>query len=114
MKQKYKKRNSPRIQSAINRVLTMVYRVLDVAYGGRYRIVFYPYSSSSLGVSILMIAYGADKYDVLNSICPGAQRSVVTFARGDIRHKNNHLKKFVELLLLLLTALLLLELKEPC
>lgn len=114
MKQKYKKRNSPRIQSAINRVLTTVYRVLDVAYVGRYRIVFYPYSSGSLGVSILMIAYGADKYDVLNRLCPGAQRAVVTFARGDIRHKKNHLKKFLELLLLLLAALLFLKLNDPC
>ena len=87
MKQKYKKQNSPRMQSVINRVLTHVYSVLTISHCGRYRIVYNPYSSMDIGLSILMLAYGADKYDVLNRLCPGAQTSVITFARGDIRHR---------------------------
>ena len=86
MKQKYKTRNSPRLQSAINRVLTHVYSVLTISRFGRYRIVYYPYSLSDIGVSILMLAYGADKYDVLNRLCAGHRNKIVTFARGDIRH----------------------------
>ena len=86
MKQKYKTRNSPRLQSAINRVLTHVYSVLTISHCGRYRIVYNPYSSSHLGVIILMLAYGADKYDVLNRLCAGHRNKIVTFARGDIRH----------------------------
>ena len=82
----YKKQNSPRMQSAINRVLTHVYSV-TISHCGRYRIVYNPYSSMDIGLSILMLAYGADKYDVLNRLCPGAQTSIVTFARGDIRHR---------------------------
>lgn len=88
MRQEYKKQNSPRMQSAINRVLTHVYSVLTISRFERYRIVYYPFSSSDIGVSILMLAYGADKYDVLNKLCPGAQTSIVTFARGDIRHRS--------------------------
>jgi type VI protein secretion system component VasF len=105
MRQEYKKRNSPRMQSAINRMLNHVYSVLTLAYNGRYRIVYNPYTSGYLGVSILMLAYGADKYDVLNRLCTGKRNKIVTFARGDIRHRYWRMK-YLLLLVLALTVLL--------
>lgn len=107
MKLRYKKRNSPRIQSAINRVLTSVYSVLCVAYMGRYRIVYEPYSSRNLGVNIMMLAYGADKYDVLNKLCCPYKRGIMSFVRCDIRHRSRLLD--ILLLLLLLTFLWLMS-----
>lgn len=111
MKLKYKKENSPRMQSAINRVLTHVYSVLTISRFGRYRIVYYPYSSSDIGVSILMLAYGADKYDVLNRLSTGHRNKIVTFARGDIRRKYDRMKI---LLLLVLAMIVLLSVVNCC
>lgn len=74
MKQKYKKQNSPRMQNAITKLLTS--NVGSWYMDARY-----------IGMWIMELAYGADKYDVLNGLCPGAQTSVITFARGDIRHR---------------------------
>ena len=82
MKLKYKKENSPRMQSAINRVLTHVYTVLTIARCGRYRIVYNPFSSSDIGVSILMLAYGADKYDVLNRLSTPDERLPIAVPLG--------------------------------
>lgn len=107
MKLRYKKRNSPRMQSAINRVLTSVYSVLCISYLGRYRIVYEPYSSRNLGVSIMMLAYGADKYDVLNKLCCPYKRWIMSFVRCDIRHRSRLLE--ILLLLLLLTFLWLMS-----
>ena len=74
MRQEYKKQNSPRMQNAITKVLTS--NVGSWCMDARY-----------IGMWIMELAYGADKYDVLNGLCPGAQTSIVTFARGDIRHR---------------------------
>ena len=101
MKLKYKKENSPRMQSAINRVLTHVYTVLTIARCGRYRIVYNPFSSSDIGVSILMLAYGADKYDVLNRLSTGHRNKIVTFARGDIRHTKKRVESLETILALI-------------
>lgn len=109
MKLKYKKRNSPRMQSAINRVLTSVYSVLCISYLGRYRIVYEPYSSRNLGVSIIMLAYGADKYDVLNKLCCPYKRGIMSFVRRDIRHRS----RLLDLLLLLLLLTYLWLMSQP-
>ena len=76
MKQKYKKQNSPRMQSAINRTF---HSFIGWWIWADVR---------GLGMFALDLAYGADKYDVLNRLCPGVQTSVITFARGDIRHRS--------------------------
>lgn len=78
MKQKYKKQNSPRLANAIR-------RAFEYAYG--HSGWLYAFRSYDLGQLIYDFAYKADKYDVLNRLCPGAQTSIVTFARGDIRHR---------------------------
>ena len=111
MRQVFKKQNSPRMQSAINRVLTHVYPLLTISRFGRYRIVYYPYSSMDIGVSILMLAYGADKYDVLNKLSTGHRNKIVTFARGDIRRKYDRMKI---LLLLVLAMIVLLSIVNCC
>ena len=79
MKQKYKKQNSPRLANAIRRACEYAYRNCDWLYAFR---------SDDLGRLILDFAYKVDKYDMLNRLCPGAQTSIVTFARGDIRHRS--------------------------
>ncbi len=62
-----------------------------------------------LGVCILILAYGADKYEVLNRLCYGNRNKIVTFARGDIRHRHWRMKY---LLLLVLALIVLLEMFE--
>ena len=75
MKLKYKKQNCPRIQNAITRVLTRV-------EGCWWRDARY------IGEWIRELAYGADKYDVLNKLeNPDIHARIITFCRGDIRHK---------------------------
>lgn len=78
MKQGNKNRNSPRLANAIRRA---------IAYASLHSSLWYVYHSDDLGRLIYEIAYKADKYDVLNALCSGTQQNVVTFARGDIRHK---------------------------
>ena len=96
MKLKYKKQNSPRLANAIRRACEYAH-----ANSGWWHC----FRADDLGAMIYQIAYKADKYDVLNRLCPGIQRTVVTFARGDIRHRKQHVG-LLELLLLLLTAIL--------
>lgn len=79
MKQKYKKQNCPRLANAIK-------RAYEYAYGNSGW--WYAFRSDDLGRLIYDFAYKADKYDVLNKLTPGAQTSIVTFARGDIRHRS--------------------------
>lgn len=78
MRQKYKKQNCPRLANAIR-------RACEYAHG--HSGWWYAFRSDDLGRLIYDFAYKADKYDVLNKLCPGAQTSIVTFARGDIRHR---------------------------
>lgn len=79
MKQKYNKQNSPRLANAIR-------RACEYAHGNSRW--WYAFRSDDLGRLIYDFAYKADKYDVQNRLCPGAQTSIVTFARGDIRHRS--------------------------
>ena len=74
-----KKRNSPRLANAIRRA---------IEYAHACSSWWYAYRSDDLGRLIYDFAYKADKYDVLNRLCPGVQTSVITFARGDIRHRS--------------------------
>ena len=75
MKQKYKKENSPRMQSAINQ--TFHAYVEDWFYRSNVR---------DLGTRCLDLAYGADKYDILSKLQKGFLKPLVSFIRGDIRH----------------------------
>lgn len=110
MRQVFKKRNSPRMQSAINRVLKHVFSFITIACSGRYRIVYHPYSSSNLGVMIFILAYGADKYDVLNSLVCVERNKIVTFCRRDIRHSFNRIKLMFDGILALVLFHLLVSL----
>ena len=78
MKLKYKKQNSPRLANAIK-------KACEYAHGNSGW--WYAFLSDDLGRLIYDFAYKADKYDVLNRLCPGVQTSIITFARGDIRHR---------------------------
>lgn len=78
MKQAFKKQNSPRMQSAINRTFH--------SWTGDWWIRS---DVRELGMLALDFAYGADKYDVLNKLSTGHRNKIVTFARGDIRHRLN-------------------------
>ena len=78
MKQKYNKQNSPRLANAIRRACE---------YARGHSGWWYVFRSDDMGRLIYDFAYKADKYDVLNRLCPGVQTSVITFARGDIRHR---------------------------
>lgn len=99
MKQKNKP-NSPRLTNAIKKAC---------AYArdhSGYWCVF------DLGRMIIEYAYGADKYDVLNALCPGIQGEVITYARGDIRHRKHRLgcdsiATYTTLLLLVVVVALL-------
>ena len=79
MKQKYKNQNSPRLANAIKRACE---------YANGLSGWWYAFRSDDFGRLIYDFAYKADKYDVLNRLCPGVQTSVITFARGDIRHRS--------------------------
>lgn len=75
------KRHTPRLANAIKKAL---------AYANEHSGWWYAYPSDNLGRLIIEYAYGADRYDVLNSLCPGIHGKVVTYARGDIRHRRKH------------------------
>lgn len=103
MKQKYKKTNSPRLANAIKRAL---------AYARDHSGWWYAFCSDRLGRLIIDYAYGADKYDVLYALCPGIQGEVITYARGDIRHRKHRLgcdsiATYTTLLLLVVVVALL-------
>lgn len=100
MKLKYKKENSPRMQSAIN-------RTFHAWQGGWWM----RSDVRALGMCAIDLAYGADKYDVLNRLSTGHRNKIVTFARDDIRRKNDRMKI---LLLLVLATIVLLSLLNCC
>ncbi|MBR1558113.1 MAG: hypothetical protein IJ647_10240 [Prevotella sp.] len=100
MKIRYKKRNSPRLESTIKCVLHATQECYGGWYGGACR-------PKDLGMKIIEIAYGADKYDVLNKLCCPYKRGIVSYVRCDIRHRSRLLD--VLLLLLLLTFIWLIS-----
>lgn len=95
MKIKYKKRNSPRMQSAINRTFHAYVHDWFFCSNVRY-----------LAEVCIQLAYGADKYDVLNALRVGSRNDIVTYARGDIRHRRRNL--LMELLMFALALILIL------
>lgn len=102
MKNKYRKRNCPRLESVIKCVLSATHE----EYGGWYCNACRPYD---LGMKIFEIAYGADKYDVLNKLCCPCKRGIVSFVRCDIRHRT----RLLDLLLLLLLLTYLWLMSQP-
>lgn len=105
MKQKYKKTNSPRLANAIKRAC---------AYAHDHSGWWYSFCADHLGRLIIDYAYGADKYDVLNALCPGIHGKVITYARGDIRHRKRHVSIDCEILMLvLLTAIVMFGFSLP-
>lgn len=100
MKLKYKKENSPRMQSAIN-------RTFHAWQGGWWM----RSDVRALGMCAIDLAYGADKYDVMNRLSTGHRNKIVTFARGDIRRKYDRMKF---LLLLVLAMIVLLSIVNCC
>lgn len=102
MKQKNKP-NSPRLTNAIKKACT---------YARDHSGLWCAFRSDYLGRMIIEYAYGADKYDVLNALCPGIQGEVITYARGDIRYRKHRLgcdsiATYTTLLLLVVVVALL-------
>lgn len=106
MKQKNNKPNSPRLANAIKKAC---------AYARDHSGWWTAFHSDDLGILILGYAYGADKYDVLNALCPGIPRKVITYARGDIRHRRTY-SSVSPIMLVLLVLLTFFVLKHvlPC
>ncbi len=99
MKQKYKKQNCPRLANAIRRACE---------YAHSRSGWWYPFHSDYLGMLIYDFAYKADKYDVFNRLCPGVQTSVITFARGDIRHRKRiDIAEMLAMIAVVITAVIL-------
>ncbi len=99
MKLKYKKKNCPRLQCAITKVIS------DICCCRWWNL----YDARSIGILIQSIAYGADKYDVLNKlVIPGNHRKIVTFCRGDIRVRSN-IFEIINILTLLLLLIYVAE-----
>lgn len=101
---KNKIKNSPRLENAIKRVISVIHD----KYGK-----WWHYGAEQFGINILYIAYGADKYDVLSSLYPNVHRRIITYARGDIRHKQSCYLKFL-LLLLMMLAIYVFTRVIPC
>lgn len=91
MKQKFLKKNCPRIARAIREAVLIVGR--RSGWFGNY------YYHSDIGRMVYELGLKADKYDVLNALCVGAENKVVTFARGDIRHRR-HISELACLIIL--------------
>ena len=81
MKQKLLKNNSHRIARVIREAVLIVGR--RSGWFGNY------YFHSDVGKMVYELILKADKYDVLNALCVGAENKVITFARGDIRQRRH-------------------------
>ena len=99
------KKNCPRLANAIKRACIYA----RDQYG-----CWMAYYSDNLGDLIFQIAYAADKYDVLNALCPGVSRSITTYARGDIRHWCRRGCYTLVMLILVLVVFIVIKQKEPC
>lgn len=102
MRQVFKKQNSPRMQSAINRTFH--------SWTGDWWIRS---DVRALGMLALDFAYGADKYDVLNKLSTGHRNKIVTFVRGDIRQRHDGMKILLFMVLALIVLLALIDCCEP-
>lgn len=104
MKQKFLKKNCPRIARAIREAVLIVGR-RSYWFGNNYY-------HSDVGRMVYELGLKADKYDVLNALCPGIQGEVITYARGDIRRRKHRLgcdsiAIYITLLLLVVVVVLL-------
>lgn len=88
-----KKKNSPRRENAIRQAV--IYLKSCGWWGNSH-------FHEDLGRFIWWWKYKADKYDVLNALCCGKHNNVVTFARGDIRHRLDRYKLFCNAVMFLL------------
>lgn len=82
MKQKFLKKNCPRIARAIREAVLIVGR--RSGWFGNY------YYHSDVGRMVFELGLKADKFDVLNKLSLGFKPDVVTYIRGDIRHRKRH------------------------
>lgn len=98
MKQKNKKHYSPRLVNAVKQVS---------AYARDYRSYWYVFSIVDFYMMMYRLKFKADKYDVLNALCPGTQNKIITFARGDIRHRKRN-SDIISLILMAVAILLML------
>ena len=97
MKQKFFFYFCPRIARAIREAVLIVGR--RSGWFGNY------YYHSDVGRMVYELGLKADKYDVLNALCVGAENKVVTFARGDIRHRR-HISELACLIILAVALVL--------
>ncbi len=75
-----KNKRNPRLENAIKKALS---------YLQKHECCWWISTSADyLGKLIYYFGYKADRYDVLEGTCQGYCNNVVTFARGDIRHRN--------------------------
>ena len=95
MKQK-NKTNSPRLTNAIKKTC---------AYARDLFSWWYVFRPDDFGRLIYDFAYKVDRFDVLNALCVGAENKVVTFARGDIRHRR-HISELTCLIILAVALVL--------
>ena len=101
MKQKNKP-NSPRLTNAIKKAC---------AYARDLFSCWYVFRPDDFGRLIYDFAYKADRYDVLNALCVGAENKVVTFARGDIRHRR-HISELACLIILAVALVLFIAIAQ--
>lgn len=104
-KRKQNIRHSPRLASAIKRAC---------AYARDHFRWYSSFGAYELGMLIFEFAYKADKYDVLNDVCPGVQREVVTYIRGDIRHRKRYWRELLLLFAVIIFSLIILANMSPC
>lgn len=103
MKQKFLKKNCLRIARAIREAVLIVGR--RSGWFGNY------YFHSDVGRMVYELGLKADKYDVLNALCVGAENKVVTFARGDIRHRR-HISELACLIILAVVLVLIIAIAQ--
>ena len=103
MKQKFLKKNSPRIARAIREAVLIVGH-MSGGFGNYYY-------HSDVGRMVYELGLKADKYDVLNALCVGAENKVVTFARGDIRHRR-HISELACLIILAVVLVLIIAIAQ--
>lgn len=98
MKQKFLKKNSPRIARAIREAVLIVGR-----RSGRFGNYYY---HSDVGRMVYELGLKADKFDVLNKLRIGFKPDIVTYIRGDIRHRKRHFPSLPVIVVLLILCVI--------
>ena len=96
-----KKSNSPRVQSAIKKVIGY----LHLHHGG-WHFTDYMCRPDNFGLMVFLIAYKADKYDVLNRLSTGFHSLARSFIRADIRRKKPPKPKAIGILAIILLIII--------